>query len=76
MEQGHVTEAEQVFREDLRFHPRNPWALIGLINVLKQKEGGCCSVSKEIEELDLQLTEQRAIEMADFEVKAACACCK
>jgi hypothetical protein len=76
LEQGHIQEAEEVFREDLKFHPRNPWALIGLINALKRKDGACCSNSGDVENLEQQLKKQREIEMADFEVKVACACCR
>lgn len=83
-EQGHVAEAEAVFRRDLELHPRNPWALVGLISVLKKKGGGCCSgtatdcddLLKEIEGLESALKEQRSIEWADSEIKAACACCQ
>jgi tetratricopeptide (TPR) repeat protein len=38
VEQGHFEEAEGVFRKDLKFHPRNPWALVGLIRCLKLME--------------------------------------
>jgi tetratricopeptide (TPR) repeat protein len=46
-EQGHYEEAEQVFRVDLKFHPRNPWGLVGLISCLQGRlksgqEGGSC----------------------------------
>jgi hypothetical protein len=75
LEQGHVEEAEQVFREDLKFHPRNPWALVGLISALKTSQGACCGKLNEIDRLEEQLREQRAIEMADFQVRVACACC-
>uniref|UniRef100_A0A6T7HAL3 Uncharacterized protein n=1 Tax=Attheya septentrionalis TaxID=420275 RepID=A0A6T7HAL3_9STRA len=37
LEQGFIIEAEQVFRDDLRFHPKNPWGLTGLIQCLKSK---------------------------------------
>lgn len=50
-EQGHYEEAEQVFREDLKFHPRNPWGLVGLISCLEGRltvgQGGCCSKKKD-----------------------------
>jgi tetratricopeptide (TPR) repeat protein len=36
---GRVSEAEQVFREDLRRNPRNPRSLFGLLQVL-QSQGG------------------------------------
>jgi tetratricopeptide (TPR) repeat protein len=38
VEQGQFEEAEAVFRKDLKFHPRNPWALVGLIRCLKGLE--------------------------------------
>ena len=76
LEQNHLDEAEAVFRKDLKFHPRNPWALVGLINTLKKKGGSCCNASKEIEELQEQLQTQRQSSMADVEVKVACACCQ
>lgn len=37
LEQGHAEEAEQVFRTDLMLHPRNPWALVGIIRCLERK---------------------------------------
>jgi tetratricopeptide (TPR) repeat protein len=51
-EQGHLEEAEKVFREDLKRHPRNPWALNGLISCLESDRhhdsANCCfSLSKE-----------------------------
>ena len=43
-EQNHVDEAEQVFRTDLKLHPNNPWATIGLIRCMERKMNGrsCC----------------------------------
>jgi tetratricopeptide (TPR) repeat protein len=41
-EQGHVGEAEMVFRRDLIFHPKNPWALVGLLGCLKKQGGRDC----------------------------------
>jgi len=50
-EQGHYEEGEQVFREDLTFHPKNPWGLVGLIGCLNgrldARQGGCCSKKKD-----------------------------
>ncbi|KAL7558068.1 hypothetical protein ACA910_009255 [Epithemia clementina (nom. ined.)] len=56
LEQGNIQEAEQVFRRDLVLHPKNPWALVGLIECLKKakpadvsdngdgsREKSCCS---------------------------------
>ena len=76
LEQGYIKEAEDVFREDLKLHPRNPWSLVGLIDSLKRKEGPHCSCTTEIAALEQQLIKQREVEMADFEVKVACACCQ
>ena len=82
-EQGHIVEAEAVFRKDLELHPRNPWALVGLISVLKKKIGGCCQgslsnddISREIETLETCLKEQRSSEWAaGTEIYVPCACC-
>lgn len=43
-EQGHHDEAEDVFRTDLKFHPNNPFGLIGLIYSLRSKlsQDICC----------------------------------
>mmetsp|Transcript_23798 Transcript_23798/g.56195 ORF Transcript_23798/g.56195 Transcript_23798/m.56195 type:complete len:703 (+) Transcript_23798:145-2253(+) len=80
-EQGHIVEAEAVFRRDLELHPRNPWALVGLISVLKNKAGGCCQdtsddISREIEVLETLLNEERNSEWAvGTEITVPCACC-
>lgn len=74
LEQGHVEESETVFREDLKFHPNNPWALIGLIKCLEVKGAKCCS--KEISELREKLRKQREGKWADFDVRVACECCR
>jgi tetratricopeptide (TPR) repeat protein len=74
-QQGHYEEAEQVFRVDLKFHPKNPWGLIGLITCLngrlKVEEGGsCCSSASGDgtkingrEREDVQLEVQRLTDM-------------
>lgn len=38
LEQGHLDEAEEVYRCDLKYHPKNPWSLQGLSNCLKMKK--------------------------------------
>ncbi|NNE09862.1 MAG: tetratricopeptide repeat protein [Gemmatimonadetes bacterium] len=38
LEQGHVREAETVYREDLKRHPRNGWSLAGLAESLERQE--------------------------------------
>ena len=37
LEQGRVAEAEAVYREDLRAHPDNGWALLGLAECLRKR---------------------------------------
>ncbi|KAG7349791.1 tetratricopeptide repeat protein [Nitzschia inconspicua] len=86
LEQGHLDESENVFRQDLKLHPRNPWALVGLMAVLRKKATkgkGCCSESssasdyaQEIAQLDETLKEQRRQKFADVDIKVACACCE
>lgn len=76
LEQGHLDEAEEVFRKDLTFHPRNPWALVGLITTLEKKANGCCSASEELESMKEQLRLQRAVPLADYDISVACACCE
>jgi tetratricopeptide (TPR) repeat protein len=88
LEQGQITEAEDVFRKDLLLHPRNPWALVGLIGCLERKTNNnqCCTNSNdnestleeqmaEIALLKQQLSDQRKMEWADFNVVVACECC-
>ena len=89
LEQGLVQEAEEVFRKDLELHPKNPWALVGLIQCIKVKEttkapAQCCcdassrtaSVNDEIVSLTEQLRTQRQSKWADFNVTVACECCQ
>ena len=83
LEQGQISEAEAVFRKDLELHPKNPWALTGLIQCLEQTSdsGCCCHTEKERGELDEihalkeQLRIQRQMEWADYEIMVACECC-
>ena len=46
-EQRQYEEAEQVFRVDLKYHPANPWSLVGLIACLNGRlkigQKSCCS---------------------------------
>uniref|UniRef100_A0A7S3KVN2 Uncharacterized protein n=1 Tax=Amphora coffeiformis TaxID=265554 RepID=A0A7S3KVN2_9STRA len=76
LEQGQIDEAKEVFRVDLRFHPKNPWALVGLIHCLKAS-GSCCSNGNtdEIVQLEEQLRTRQESELADFKVVVACECC-
>mmetsp|Transcript_5397 Transcript_5397/g.11551 ORF Transcript_5397/g.11551 Transcript_5397/m.11551 type:complete len:716 (+) Transcript_5397:202-2349(+) len=68
--QGHFIEAEQVFRVDLRFHPANPWSLVGLIACLNGRlkvceKKSCCH--KKFEPAAPLVGEDR--DAAIFEVK-------
>lgn len=75
-EQGHVTEAEQAYREDLGLggqlsratvHPDNVWSLKGLHDCL-QKKGD----SEELRQIKLRL--DLALARADRAVGASCFC--
>lgn len=83
LERNHLVEATEVFRTDLKFHPKNPFALVGLIQCLKKQvssdlleENDRASRLTEIQELLHIFETQRQSEWADFDVQAACACCK
>lgn len=49
-EQGYYEEGEEVFRKDLKYHPNNPFGLIGLIGCLKGRlklsGSSCCKKRK------------------------------
>lgn len=88
-EQGHFDEGESVFRIDLKFHPKNPWAIVGLISCLRSRlnaDHSCCKKSRaqgeeaeklkeEIAELDKMLKIQRTSKWVDFDIVAPCVCC-
>lgn len=88
LEQGQNLEAEAVFRTDLSYHPKNPWALVGLISCLKKSrdKGSCCKTTEtshddrkredEIGVLEAHLKKQQMAEWADFDISVACLCCK
>lgn len=60
--QGHYEEAEQVFRVDLKFHPKNPWGLVGLITCLngRLKAGQDGSSSNKVNRNGLKVDEQES----------------
>ena len=86
LEQGQLNESESVFRVDLKFHPRNPWALVGLIRCLElQLDKPCCNSRHdetnqvqmdEIVQLKNELSVQRQMKWADFDVVVSCECCQ
>lgn len=88
-EQGHFEEGESVFRVDLKFHPKNPWAIVGLIACLQGRlnaKHSCCKntasgkvvdkTKQEISNLTEMLKIHRASKWVDFDIVAPCACCK
>ena len=76
LDQGHVQEAEQVYRDDLGLsgkvqrcaqHPNNVWALHGLVECLKRRG--------ETEELPaLQASLATALAKADVPITSSCLC--
>jgi tetratricopeptide (TPR) repeat protein len=90
-EQGHFDEGESVFRVDLKFHPKNPWAIVGLIACLRGRlnaDHSCCKkklraqgedpekLKQEIAQLDELLQIQRKSKFVDFDIVAPCVCCR
>ncbi|NNE43512.1 MAG: tetratricopeptide repeat protein [Gemmatimonadetes bacterium] len=67
LEQGRVEEAGEVFRADLRRHPKNAWALHGLEECLRRsgKESDADSVRAQL---------GAATVRADVRIKASCYC--
>jgi tetratricopeptide (TPR) repeat protein len=76
MEQGHLTEAEAIYRDDLGLsgriqrcaqHPDNVWALHGLVECLQGRGEG-----KELAVLQKKLA--HALALADVPVTSSCMC--
>lgn len=74
-EQSHFDEAESIFREDLKLHPKNPWAMVGLLRCLEQG-GKCCSHNKEILDLNHEINSLKSGALADYEITVPCECCQ
>jgi hypothetical protein len=78
-EQGHISDAEEVFRTDLTLHPKNPWSLHGLISCLEtklgQKETWKYYDDTELCMLKIAFSDQRALVWADFDIARSCECC-
>jgi hypothetical protein len=87
LKNGHVDYAEKVFREDLKQHPKNPWALSGLICCLETQMSATSTremklmknseddKTNEINKLKMMYQRQRQSQWADFEITHACQCC-
>jgi tetratricopeptide (TPR) repeat protein len=67
LEQGELQQAEAVYREDLRRHPKNGWALHGLAEAL-QRQGN----NTEASQLEAQLSE--SWKRSDVKLTASCFC--
>ena len=67
LEQGRVAEAEAVYRQDLRLHPDNGWALHGLAECL-HREGR----TEEMADVSARL--QKAWARSDITLRASCFC--
>ena len=67
LEQGRLTEAEHVYREDLKRHPNNVWALQGLGECLN-KQG------KSQEAIAIRAKFEAACERSDVKVDRSCYC--
>lgn len=66
-QQGGYAENEAVYIEDLRRHPKNPWALHGLIESLTKQE-------KKREARQLVDTSENACQRADVTINRSCFC--
>jgi tetratricopeptide (TPR) repeat protein len=67
LEQGRVEDAEAVYREDLRIHPGNGWALLGLEECLR-RSGNAQAAAEVQKRLDV------AWANADINTKVSCYC--
>ncbi len=67
LEQGRYAESEAVYREDLKHHPNNPWALHGLIESLR-KGGKPIEAGLYVSELS------EACKRADVTINRSCYC--
>ena len=79
LEQGHVQEAINVFQTDLSLHPKNPWAVAGLISCLKRVNGDCYDTSTkqaEIDRLEEVFRVHKEKEWVDYDVVVSCECCQ
>ncbi len=67
LEQGRVADAEQVYRNDLQRHPKNPWALNGLAECLQEQGKTQEAVKRRNEFAD-------AAQRADVKIDRSCFC--
>jgi hypothetical protein len=67
LEQGHVAEAESVYRDDLARHPDNGWSLHGLAECLRRQD-------RALEAQPVEAAFKVAWARADTELTASCFC--
>jgi tetratricopeptide (TPR) repeat protein len=67
LEQEHLVEAEATYREDLRRHPHNPWALHGLAETLEAQ-------GKRQELAQCRAQFQAATQRSDVKIDRSCYC--
>ena len=67
MEQKEYAEAEAVYREDLKRHPKNPWALNGLSESLSRQ-------GRQAEAAEYRAAFKQATERADVKIDRSCYC--
>jgi tetratricopeptide (TPR) repeat protein len=67
LEQGRIAEAEAVYRQDLRLHPDNGWALHGLVECLHRQ-----GRTDEMAEVSTRL--QKSWARSDITLRASCFC--
>jgi tetratricopeptide (TPR) repeat protein len=78
LKEGYTREAESTFRADLHFHPRNPWAIVGLIECLRRRLD-TSDTSHEATLLEYhhflnELDQQRRGEFTDYHITRSCSC--
>ncbi len=66
-EQGRFADAEQVYRDDLHRHPKNPWALNGLAECLQEQ-------GKTQEAVRVRQEFAAAMKRADVSIDRSCFC--
>ena len=80
LKEGFTQEAESTFRADLQFHPRNPWALVGILECLKlhleDADASHETALYEYQDFSAQLNLQRQCELADYHIVRSCACAR
>ena len=86
LKQDFVSESEEMFRADLKLHPKNPWAMSGLIGCLEKGSKRACDCPREMKdeddsnkideicELKNLFDKQRQSDWADFKITHSCQC--